>query len=78
MNQLTTTNQLTQEGKDTLESMLDSTSLSYMLEVLAEICFEKSEHIQANWQDGPLAHAWQRASNKLWSVTDAEVFKVVS
>ncbi len=78
MAQLTTTNQLTQDGKDTLESMLDSTSMSYLLHVIGQLCYEKSEHIRSNWQDGQMADAWSTAGDKLWRLADSSQITRIS
>lgn len=56
---------LSDETKLTLESMVDSTSVSTLIETLSEICWEKAQHIRDNWQDEPLAQVWERAGNQL-------------
>ena len=73
MTQLTTTRQLTQEGKDKLESLLDGTSLSYLLSVLGEICFEKADHIQINWQDKVNADLWNDAGEFIAKISERSV-----
>jgi hypothetical protein len=44
--------------KDEIEQMVDKVGLSKFLFMLAEICNEKAEHIQTNWQDRNLAKEW--------------------
>lgn len=56
---------LTQEEKNTLESMIDSANLSAVLEAISDICGEKAEHIRANWQDNALAKDWDTACGKI-------------
>jgi hypothetical protein len=47
-----------QEGlarQEALEAMIDASSVHHVLALIAGICLEKADHIQANWQDAPLA-----------------------
>jgi hypothetical protein len=53
------------DTKAILEELVDSTSVSDVLQMLSEIYFEKSEHIRDNWQDEPLARIWERAGNRI-------------
>ncbi len=48
-----------------LEVYIDKTSLSNVLDELADICNEKAEHIRTNWQDGLLAKEWEKAAKAL-------------
>jgi hypothetical protein len=48
-----------------LEKMVDRTSLSDILSLLAIICEEKTDHIRANWQDKTTANVWARCSREL-------------
>lgn len=57
------------EIKNQLETLLDQTSLSELIEMLAEICWEKGEHLRASWQDEVSATAWERAGNRLTGVS---------
>jgi hypothetical protein len=45
-------------NKDDLEMMIDKFGLSKVLFFIAEICHEKSDHVQTNWQDNNLAKEW--------------------
>jgi hypothetical protein len=54
--------------KNQLETILDSSSLSKTLELLAEVCQDKAEHIRTNWQDEGLAKLWNRAGNKISAI----------
>lgn len=56
---------LTQKECETLESMIDVSSLNHVLESLATIAREKSEHIESNWQDAPSARAWRSAAKSI-------------
>lgn len=54
---------------DTLESMIDKHGLAYIVQELASICDDKSDHIQANYANGPsldpTAANWTRAGARL-------------
>lgn len=57
----------TMTDRETLEHMMDRSSLATVLETLAEIASEKAEHIRTNWQDSATAAHWDigaRAVNK--------------
>jgi hypothetical protein len=58
------------EAIEALETLVDKTSVSFVLEALAQICAEKGEHINANWQDGVLARIWQRAGVRIQTLSD--------
>lgn len=49
---------LTPDEKRSLETLIDHASLKDVLMALSEICAEKAEHIEANWQDKHLARRW--------------------
>jgi hypothetical protein len=54
-----------------IEKIIDGTSLAKVCDMLAGICGEKASHIEENWQDTPLANRWQRASNRLHTLSEA-------
>lgn len=58
-------NRITKNGKyiHNLESMIDSEGVSGILEEIADICFEKAEHIRENWQDRVTAKSWEKDAN---------------
>lgn len=41
-----------------LERAIDDLSLSAVLDALAEICYDKENHIREMWQDDGLANLW--------------------
>ena len=45
-----------------LEDTIDLDGLSETLEKIGNICFEKSEHLETNWQDEKSAKAWKAAA----------------
>lgn len=52
-------------AKDQLEAMIDKSSLNDVLDMLAEICHAKADHLRSNWQDEPAAKDWDRAGNRI-------------
>ncbi len=46
--------------KDDLEMMIDKCGLSKVLFFIAEICHEKADHVETNWQDKALAKEWSK------------------
>jgi hypothetical protein len=51
--------------RDELERILDHCALDTLLEMLAEVCWEKSDHSLENWQDAKSALLWIRAGHYL-------------
>jgi hypothetical protein len=47
-------------NKDKLEILIDNQGLDAVLELIGNICFEKSEHLAMNWQDEKSAKQWDR------------------
>lgn len=43
-----------------LEILVDSVGVRGVLEMLAQVCHEKADHIRTNWQDTVTAHRWAR------------------
>ena len=56
---------LTKSEKLTLESLVDTASLQGVLMALSEICGEKAEHIETNWQDKWTARQWRTAEGAI-------------
>lgn len=48
-----------------IEEIVDVLSLSVTLANLGGVCFEKAEHLRANWQDESTAKLWDRAGHKI-------------
>lgn len=63
--------QFTQEQMDTLEAIVDASSLAAVLEGLSEVCHAKAEHIRSNWQDRLSACVWDAAG---LTITKAATF----
>ena len=51
-----------------LEALIDSSSVAALLEAIADIMREKSEHISHSWQDQSLAIAWDKSANDVQKV----------
>lgn len=60
----------TQETKDVIEKIIDSNSLSRVLEMISQVCYEKSHHIKENWQDKDTAFPWEEAGRHLSRLSD--------
>ena len=52
----------TNAARDTLEGLVDQHGVQRVVELLSEVCGEKSNHVRDNWQDEPLARRWYRMS----------------
>lgn len=51
----------TRELLNELEQIVDKSNLSTVLNVLSEICYEKEDHLQSNWNDANTAKLWHNA-----------------
>lgn len=58
--------ELNQEQFEALEILINKTSLAEVLEAIGDICGEKANHIRENWQDEPMAKAWEKAGRVLY------------
>lgn len=56
--------------KENLEQEIDRLGIDTIIDAIAEICREKSEHVSTNWQDFNLAKAWDKLADKLQHVSD--------
>ncbi len=54
-----------QELADQLEPLIDRASLARVLEALSQVCWEKADHLQSNWQDPVAAKTWRKAGNAI-------------
>lgn len=46
------------DNKKTLEKMIDALGVKGVLELLAGVCYEKSDHIRESYNDKHLSTAW--------------------
>jgi len=51
--------------KNTLEALVDRHGLPQFLVALSKVCFEKGEHLEANWQDSEAAEWWSEQGKML-------------
>lgn len=56
-----------QEVQESIEQLIDSTTLDSVLGALVAVCDAKAEHLLSNWQDKQAAAAWRRASNAIYT-----------
>ncbi len=56
--------------QDHLETLTDKHSLCFILNCLAQISFEKSDHVQTNWQDDALAKQWEKVAVSIETIAD--------
>jgi hypothetical protein len=61
-----------------VEDLIDRLTLRGLLDLVAQVCHEKADHLRANWQDEDAGKAWMRASLRLEEVIDAPSVKAVS
>ena len=56
-----------EQMKESLESLIDRApeGVEGVLELVVEICYEKADHVQTNWQDLGTAQWWAMVANKL-------------
>ena len=60
-----------QNNTDALERIVDLHGLRSTLDMLANICAEKAEHLRTNWQDEEAAKDWNRAYTLMLRTHDA-------
>jgi 23S rRNA G2069 N7-methylase RlmK/C1962 C5-methylase RlmI len=56
--------------KDAIETAIDTYGLWAVLQMTADVCAEKRDHIRENWQDRATARPWNRAATLLYHVRD--------
>lgn len=54
-----------QRREDLLESLIDKVGLETVIQSLANVCYNKGDHIETTWQDEALATGWFRMAGKL-------------
>ena len=50
----------TPDLENVIEGLVDSTSLTDVLDALAAVCAAKAEHLAVNWQDHASSREWER------------------
>jgi hypothetical protein len=51
--------------EEELEILIDRNGISSVLEALAQVCFDKWQHVEVNWQDHGLARRWHKLAVKI-------------
>lgn len=57
-----------QEMMDQIEAMIDAHKVDGVLDIIADICQQKAEHLRSNWQDENAAKSWDRDARKIANV----------
>jgi hypothetical protein len=65
-------------AQTTLESLIDSLGLEQVLTAMATVCYDKAEHIRANWQDNATAGVWDAAGRWVMALSSHHVIKAIS
>ena len=68
----------TKADADTLENMIDRTSLYEVLSIIEGICAAKADHLRSNWQDDYAAKLWDRAGADICEVSSSDPVEMVS
>jgi hypothetical protein len=68
MSQLIT--QQNNEIAETLEALIDTNSVCYVLNEIVQIAYGKTEHIRSNWGDANLAQEWEALARNLDALAD--------
>ena len=56
------------EIQETLETLIDGSSVETVLDQLAETCFLKADHLRTNWQDENMAKAWEKLARRIGKI----------
>jgi len=51
--------------QDSLESMIDRSNVSEVIESMAEVCYEKGSRLRENWQDDISGALWDKLGDRL-------------
>ena len=51
--------------QDELESIVDASCLTAVIKMLAQVCYEKADHLRSNWQDEEAAQTWNHDADLL-------------
>ena len=55
--------------EETIETLVDKHGAQVVLQALAQVCAEKADHVNTNWQDRALAKDWEHASDRMWDAS---------
>ena len=68
---------LSQSQAVELEQLIDKSSLECVLANIAQICIEKSHHVESNWQDRRLARLWEKAARAVDKLSEKPVITIL-
>lgn len=54
---------------DTIEALIDRYGLSYVIDLVAEVCSAKADHLRAAWQDESTGDVWDAQAERLCTVS---------
>lgn len=54
-----------------IEDLIDSNSLSGILDLIATVCHEKAEHVRVNWGDPVSAKPWTKAARQIEKIASS-------
>ena len=54
-----------------LETLIDQHTLAQVLQALGQVCQEKADHIEVNWQEPRTAKQWRVIGNRIFVVHGA-------
>lgn len=57
--------EINEAAKRQLELLIDTFGLAEVLCGVAQVCNEKAEHLEGNWQDRASAKLWTRAGTRV-------------
>lgn len=57
-----------QDAADALEQLIDQHGLETVLDLLADVCHEKADHLRTTWQDRNAARMWDRDAMRLQKI----------
>jgi hypothetical protein len=55
--------------RDVIEVIIDKIGLKSTLEIIVDICYLKSEHLNNNWQDKYTAEIWEKAAERIFNAS---------
>lgn len=73
-----TTEDARRQYKNLIEEAVALYRLGPSLEMMAELCWQKAEHIRLNWQDPKSADAWDKAARTLQMASAKPAIEEVS
>lgn len=54
--------------KNDIKTMIDGMSISGVLDILSQVCYEKAEDLRTDWQDPDTARAWEKVGRAVGKI----------